>query len=162
MKIDILGKGRMPRTGLLLPAYDVEVASLSELKKYAYLKFLKVYVHGTNVQITSNNYVELFKVATAAPIVDTTPVVKKEKKKKEKPVEVEQVETPVTEKELEPVAAAPVEEPKEAVEVNENEEATLESEDKGIEDYDDASDVETTEPATEEKTYSSKKKKNRK
>jgi uncharacterized membrane-anchored protein len=160
MKIDILGKGRMPRTGLLLPAYDVEVASLSELKKYAYLKFLKVYVHGTNVQITSNNYVELFKVATAAPIVDTTPVVKKEKKKKAEPVE--QVAEPVTEKELEPVATAPVEEPKEAVEVNENEEATLESEDKGIEDYDDASDVETTEPATEEKTYSSKKKKNRK
>jgi hypothetical protein len=160
MKIDILGKGRMPRTGLLLPAYDVEVASLSELKKYAYLKFLKVYVHGTNVQITSNNYVELFKVATAAPIVDTTPVVKKEKKKKAEPVE--QVAEPATEKELEPVAAAPVEEPKEAVEVAENEEATLESEDKGIEDYDDASDVETTEPATEEKTYSSKKKKNRK
>ena len=160
MKIDILGKGRMPRTGLLLPAYDVEVASLSELKKYAYLKFLKVYVHGTNVQITSNNYVELFKVATAAPIVDTTPVVKKEKKKKAEPIE--QVAEPVTEKELEPVAAAPVEEPKEAVEVNENEEATLESEDKGIEDYDDASDVETTEPSTEEKTYSSKKKKNRK
>ena len=160
MKIDILGKGRMPRTGLLLPAYDVEVASLSELKKYAYLKFLKVYVHGTNVQITSNNYVELFKVATAAPIVDTTPVVKKEKKKKAEPVE--QVAEPVTEKELEPVATAPVEEPKEAVEVNENEEATLESEDKGIEDYDDASDVETTEPSTEEKTHSSKKKKNRK
>jgi hypothetical protein len=160
MKIDILGKGRMPRTGLLLPAYDVEVASLSELKKYAYLKFLKVYVHGTNVQITSNNYVELFKVATAAPIVDTTPVVKKEKKKKAEPVE--HVAEPATEKELEPVAAAPVEEPKEAVEVAENEEATLESEDKGIEDYDDASDVETTEPATEEKTYSSKKKKNRK
>lgn len=160
MKIDILGKGRMPRTGLLLPAYDVEVASLSELKKYAYLKFLKVYVHGTNVQITSNNYVELFKVATAAPIVDTTPVVKKEKKKKAEPVE--QVAEPVTEKELEPVAVAPVEEPKEAVEVNENEEASLESEDKGIEDYDDASDVETTEPSTEEKTYSSKKKKNRK
>jgi hypothetical protein len=160
MKIDILGKGRMPRTGLLLPAYDVEVASLSELKKYAYLKFLKVYVHGTNVQITSNNYVELFKVATAAPIVDTTPVVKKEKKKKAEPVE--QVAEPATEKELEPVAAASVEEPKEAVEVAENEEATLESEDKGIEDYDDASDVETTEPATEEKTYSSKKKKNRK
>jgi len=159
MKIDILGKGRMPRTGLLLPAYDVEVASLSELKKYAYLKFLKVYVHGTNVQITSNNYVELFKVATAAPIVDTTPVVKKEKKKAEP---VEQVAEPVTEKELEPVAAAPVEEPKEAVEVNENEEASLESEDKGIEDFDDASDVETTEPSTEEKTYSSKKKKNRK
>jgi len=159
MKIDILGKGRMPRTGLLLPAYDVEVASLSELKKYAYLKFLKVYVHGTNVQITSNNYVELFKVATAAPIVDTTPVVKKEKKKAEP---VEQVAEPVTEKELEPVAAAPVEEPKEAVEVNENEDATLESEDKGIEDFDDASDVETTEPSTEEKTYSSKKKKNRK
>ena len=158
MKIDILGKGRMPRTGLLLPAYDVEVASLSELKKYAYLKFLKVYVHGTNVQITSNNYVELFKVATAAPIIDTTPVVKKEKKKKAEPIE--QVAEPVTEKELEP--AAPVEEPKEAVEVNENEEATLESEDKGIEDYDDASDVETTEPSTEEKTYSSKKKKNRK
>ena len=160
MKIDILGKGRMPRTGLLLPAYDVEVASLSELKKYAYLKFLKVYVHGTNVQITSNNYVELFKVATAAPIVDTTPVVKKEKKKKAEPIE--QVDEPVTEKELEPVAAAPVEEPNEAVEVNESEEATLESEDKGIEDYDDASDVETTEPVAEEKTYSSKKKKNRK
>ena len=160
MKIDILGKGRMPRTGLLLPAYDVEVASLSELKKYAYLKFLKVYVHGTNVQITSNNYVELFKVATAAPIVDTTPVVKKEKKKKAEPIE--QVAEPVTEKELESVAAAPVEEPKESVEVNETEEATLESEDKGIEDYDDASDVETTEPSTEEKTYSSKKKKNRK
>lgn len=160
MKIDILGKGRMPRTGLLLPAYDVEVASLSELKKYAYLKFLKVYVHGTNVQITSNNYVELFKVATAAPIIDTTPVVKKEKKKKAEPIE--QVAEPVTEKELEPVAAAPVEEPKEAVEVAEKEEATLESEDKGIEDFDDASDVETTEPSTEEKTYSSKKKKNRK
>ena len=160
MKIDILGKGRMPRTGLLLPAYDVEVTSLSELKKYAYLKFLKVYVHGTNVQITSNNYVELFKIATAAPIVDTTPVVKKEKKKKAEPIE--QVAEPVTEKELEPVAVAPVEEPKEAVEVNETEEAILESEDKGIEDYDDASDVETTEPSTEEKTYSSKKKKNRK
>ena len=160
MKIDILGKGRMPRTGLLLPAYDVEVTSLSELKKYAYLKFLKVYVHGTNVQITSNNYVELFKIATAAPIVDTTPVVKKEKKKKAEPVE--QVAEPVTEKDLEPVATAPVEEPKEAVEVNETEEAILESEDKGIEDYDDASDVETTEPSTEEKTYSSKKKKNRK
>ena len=160
MKIDILGKGRMPRTGLLLPAYDVEVTSLSELKKYAYLKFLKVYVHGTNVQITSNNYVELFKVATAAPIVDTTPVVKKEKKKKAEPIE--QVAEPVTEKELEPVATAPVEEPKEAVEVNETEEVEIESEDKGIEDYDDASDVETTEPSTEEKTYSSKKKKNRK
>lgn len=160
MKIDILGKGRMPRTGLLLPAYDVEVASLSELKKYAYLKFLKVYVHGTNVQITSNNYVELFKVATAAPIVDTTPVVKKEKKKKAEPVE--QVAEPVTEKELEPVAAAPVEEPKEAVEVNETEEATLESEDKDTEDYD-ASDLdEATEPSAEEKTHSSKKKKNRK
>ena len=160
MKIDILGKGRMPRTGLLLPAYDVEVTSLSELKKYAYLKFLKVYVHGTNVQITSNNYVELFKVATAAPIVDTTPVVKKEKKKKAEPIE--QVAEPATEKELEPVATAPVEEPKEAVEVNETEEVEIESEDKGIEDYDDASDVETTEPSTEEKTYSSKKKKNRK
>lgn len=154
MKIDILGRGRMPRTGLLLPAYDVEVTSLTELKKYAYLKFLKVYVHGTNLQITANNYVELFKVTNAAPVVDTTPVVKKEKKeKKVEPVVIEQVETPVTEEQLEPVAEVPVEDApvEENVEVAETEEATLEATEEAVE-----------ETATEEHQNYSSKKKNKK
>ena len=157
MKIDILGRGRMPRTGLLLPAYDVEVTSLEELKKYAYLKFLKVYVHGTNLQITANNYIELFKVTNAAPVVNTTPVIKKEKKEKkvETPAPAPTpAPTPVVEK------APVVEEPAPAVEaveelpsktLEEVEETTVEAVEEAVE--------ESVEESVEDTNFSKKNKK---
>lgn len=154
MKIDILGRGRAPQLNLLAPSYGVEL-SFVELEKAVTTTALKMYVAGTNIAIHRRNYRELFDLYNSAE----QPEVPKETKKaalKKKAEPIEQVAEPVTEKELEPVAEAPVEEPKEAVETEEGEAATIET----VEDFDDASDVETTEPVEEDKPqYSSKKNK---
>lgn len=157
MKVDILGRGPIPGLNSIAPSYNADL-SLPELEKIVKIGALRPVVAGTNIAIHRRNLNEIFKVYSST--TEDTPAVKTEapkkaaKKKEAEPIQ--QVETPVTEKELEPVVETPVEEPKEAVEVNENETGT-------IEDFDDASAVETTEAADEDKQYSSKKnkKKNR-
>ena len=154
MKIDILGRGRAPQLNLLAPSYGVEL-SFVELEKAVTTTALKMYVAGTNIAIHRRNYRELFDLYNSAEQPEAPKETKKAAPKK-KAEPIEQVAEPVTEKELEPVAEAPVEEPKEAVELKEGETATLET----VEDFDDASDVETTEAAEEDKPqYSSKKNK---
>ena len=154
MKIDILGRGRAPQLNLLAPSYGVDL-SFVELEKAVTTTALKMYVAGTNIAIHRRNYRELFDLYNSAEQPEAPKEVKKAvPKKKAEPIE--QVAEPVTEKELEPVAEAPVEEPKEAVETEEGEAATIET----VEDFDDASDVETTEAVEEDKPqYSSKKNK---
>lgn len=154
MKIDILGRGRAPQLNLLAPSYGVEL-SFVELEKAVTTTALKMYVAGTNIAIHRRNYRELFDLYNSAEQPEAPKEAKKAAPKK-KAEPIEQVAEPVTEKELEPVAEAPVEEPKEAVELKGEETATLET----VEDFDDASDVETTEAAEEDKPqYSSKKNK---
>lgn len=154
MKIDILGRGRAPQLNLLAPSYGVDL-SFVELEKAVTTTALKMYVAGTNIAIHRRNYRELFDLYNSAEQPEAPKEVKKAAPKK-KAEPIEQVAEPVTEKELEPVAEAPVEEPKEAVETEEGEAATIET----VEDFDDASDVETTEAAEEDKPqYSSKKNK---
>lgn len=157
MKVDILGRGPIPGLNSIAPSYNADL-SLPELEKIVKMGALRPVVAGTNIAIHRRNLNEIFKVYSSttedAPVVKTEAPKKAAKKKEAEPIQ--QVETPVTEKELEPVVETPVEEPKAAVEVNENETGT-------IEDFDDASAVETTEAADEDKQYSSKKnkKKNR-